>query len=257
MRIAVAGGTGWIGSLVVREVRERGHAPVVLARSQGVDLLTGKGLGDALRGVSRVIDVSNIATLSLKRAAAFFETATPNLLEAGQRAGVEHHVTLSIVGCDRVPTGYYIAKHRQEQLVHDSPAPTTVLRATQFHEFAAQMLARTDAGPVKMVPRMRTQPIAAAEVAAALVALALGDARGSTPELAGPEVREMTDMVKQLREATGQRALVVPLRLPGAAGKAMAEGALLPTEDGPRGAITFDAWVAERAAAEAGTSSAA
>lgn len=252
MRIAVAGGTGWIGSLVVREVRERGHAPVVLARSKGVDLLTGTGLDEALHGVTRVIDVSNIAALSLKRALAFFETATPNLLRAGQKAGVEHHVTLSIVGSDRIATGYYTAKHRQETLVHDSPVPSTVLRATQFHEFAAQILARTDTGPVKLVPRMRSQPVAGSEVASALVDRALAEAVGSAPDLAGPQVLEMTDMVRRLRRATKQRAFVIPLRLPGAAGKAMAEGELLPEEDGPRGSVTFDAWVEERAAASAG-----
>ncbi|MEU2289064.1 NAD(P)H-binding protein [Streptomyces sp. NPDC013178] len=256
MRIAVAGGTGWIGSLVVREVRERGHAPVVLARSKGVDLQTGKGLEEALHGVSRVIDVSNIATLNRARAFAFFEQATPNLLSAGEKAGVEHHVALSIVGCDRVDTGYYAAKHRQEELVHASSMPSTVLRATQFHEFAAQMLARTDTGPIKLVPRMTTQPVAGREVATALVAAALGEAQGTAPELAGPEVLQMTDMVRQLRRATGQRALVLALRLPGAAGKAMTTGELLPKEDGPRGTVTFDAWVQERAAAVAAASAA-
>ncbi|MEV0186227.1 NAD(P)H-binding protein [Streptomyces sp. NPDC050625] len=250
MRIAVAGGTGWVGKHVVDEVRAGGHDPVVLARSTGVDLTTGRGLEDALRGVSRVIDVSNLTTTSRKRSVTFFDTGSRNLLEAGRKAGIEHHVALSIVGCTRVDLGYYFGKRRQEERVLASGLPATVLRSTQFHEFAAQMLGfHGKGGPLALTPRMRSQPIAAKEVATTLVDLALGPALGMAPELAGPEQREMTAMVRQLKLVSGCRKVVIPVRLPGAVGRSMTGGGLLPQKEGPRGRQTFDEWVAEFAAA--------
>lgn len=246
MRIAVAGGTGWIGRYVVEEVRSKGQQAVVLARSAGVDLTTGHGLDASLSGVSRVIDVSNLMTMSRKRSEAFFETVSRNLLEAGRKAGVEHHVALSIVGCSRVDFGYYFGKRRQEEHVLSASMPTTLLRSTQFHEFAAQMLGIPGrGGPLALTPRMWSQPIAAREVAAVLVEIALGPALGMAPELAGPEQRQMTEMVRQLKRATGSRKLVIPVRLPGAVGRGMAGGELLPHPAGPRGRQTFDEWIEE------------
>src|SRR3954452_9011246 len=109
MRIAVAGGTGVVGSLLVEELRSAGHDPVVLARSQGVDITTGAGLEAALDGAQAVVDVSNVATTRRGPAEQFFVAGTRNLLAAGRRAGIGHHVVLSIVGVDRVDMGYYAA----------------------------------------------------------------------------------------------------------------------------------------------------
>ena len=242
MQIAVAGGTGWIGRLVVEVARAEGHQAVVLARSTGVDLLSGHGLDEALAGSTAVIDVSNVITTSRKTAIEFFGTATKNLLAAGGQAGVTRHVALSIVGVDRVDLGYYAGKRHQEELVLAGPVAGSVLRATQFHEFAAQMLQR--GGPFALAPRMRSQPIAAREVAEALVALAGQQASGPAPDLAGPEVQEMPDLVRRLLRARGSRRVVLPVPVPGAAGRAMAGGGLLPTGPGPRGRQTFDAWLA-------------
>ncbi|MFJ4846670.1 SDR family oxidoreductase [Streptomyces sp. NPDC088733] len=241
MRIAVAGGTGWVGRKVVEAVRAAGDVPVVLARSTGVDLTTGAGLDAALDGCATVIDVSNVVTTGRRKSVAFFDAATTRLLTAGARAGVAHHIALSIVGCDRVGLGYYMGKRRQEELVLSAAVPHTVLRATQFHEFAAQMLVRR--GPVVAAPRMRSQPIAAREVADALVTLAGAAPAGLAPDLAGPEVLEMDDMVRRLARARGDRRLLVPVRLPGAAGRALTGGALLPAADGPRGRQTFADWL--------------
>jgi uncharacterized protein YbjT (DUF2867 family) len=180
MKIAVAGGTGTAGRFVTGCVREAGHEPVVLARSAGVDLTTGAGLAGALRDVAVVIDVTNVTTLSRARSVAFFGTVTGQLLAAGKRAGVRHHVALSVVGADPVRTGYYLGKLRQEELVLAGTVPGTVLRATQFHEFAGQLLALSK-GPVAFVPRMLSQPVAAREVAAELVRLALGARPGARP----------------------------------------------------------------------------
>lgn len=145
---------------------------------------------------------------------AFFTAGTRHLLEAGQRAGVRHHVALSIVGVDRVDYGYYEGKRAQERLVLDGQVPGSVLRATQFHEFAGQILTRSR-GPFALMPRVRTQPVAAREVAAALAELAAGSVAGLAPELACPEEHGLVDMARPLLRATGQRRRVVPVRLPG------------------------------------------
>jgi uncharacterized protein YbjT (DUF2867 family) len=245
MRVAVAGGTGVVGRRVVEAVRAAGDEPVVLARSTGVDLVTGAGLDAALAGADAVIDVSNVATSRRGPAVAFFEAATGHLLAAGERAGVRHLVALSIVGIDRVDLGYYAGKRRQEELLAGGAVPWTVLRATQFHEFPAQLLGRSR-GPVAVLPRMRVQPVAAREVAGALATLTAGPAAGMAPELAGPEVHELGDLARQLLRARGARRPVVSPRLPGATGRALAGGGLLPQGPGPRGQLTFAAWLAER-----------
>jgi uncharacterized protein YbjT (DUF2867 family) len=126
--------------------------------------------------------------------------------------------------------------------------PWTVLRATQFHEFAEQTLDRVP-GPFAVVPRMRTQPIAAREVARQLVTLATGPAQGMAPDLAGPRVEQLVDMVRRLLRARGERRLVVPVRMPGAVGAAMTGDGQLPVADaadvpGARGGQTFDEWLA-------------
>src|SRR5690625_6784893 len=190
MRIAVAGGTGVVGRYVVEAVSAAGHEPVVLARSRGVDLTAGAGLALALNGVSAVVDVSNVTTLSRRTAERFFVLAAKNLLTAARRAGVGHHVLLSIIGVDRSPLGYYRAKLRQEDVVLRGPVPATVLRAAQFHEFADQTMARVR-GPVAVVPRMRTQPVAATEVGGHLVRLAAGEPQVRAADPAGPEVHDL------------------------------------------------------------------
>ncbi|GGX46249.1 SDR family oxidoreductase [Streptomyces fructofermentans] len=244
MRIAVAGGTGLVGRHVVRELATAGHEPVVLSRSRGVDLVTGSGLDAALAGADAVVDVSNVTTVGAKKSVSFFGSAGRNLLDAGARAGVRHHVALSIVGVDRVGLGYYRGKLRQEELLAAGPTPWTVLRATQFHEFVGQTVDQVP-GPLAVVPRTRTRPIAAREVARHLVELVVAPPRGRAPELAGPREEQLVDLARDLLRARGSRRLLVPLTLPGAAGRAMRGDGLLPLESGPRGDQTFDAWLAE------------
>jgi len=242
MRIAVAGGTGKTGRKIVDHLRNQGHQPVILARAHGVDLLQNSGIDAALDGAEAIIDVTDFATMNAKKARAAFGAASTNLLAAAERLGVRHHVALSIIGVDRAPTGYYQGKLRQEELVKAGGVPWTILRAAQFHEFAAQVLAQFP-GPVALVPKMRSQPIAVDEVAAHLADLATGEAQQMAPELAGPRVESVVDMARQLIRRRGQHRPVIPLRLPGAAGKAMAGGALLPTQPGPRGQQTYAEWL--------------
>lgn len=244
MRIAVAGGTGVVGRHVVEAARESGHDPVVVSRSLGVDVTTGDGLDLALAGAEAVIDTTGVTTTSRRRSVRFFTAASTHLLAAAHRAGARHYVALSVVGVDRVDLGYYVGKRRQEDLVLSGPVPASVLRATQFHEFPGQVLARSR-GPVALVPRMRIRPVAAREVAEALVALAERPPGGLVPELAGPQVHELVDLARQVLPATGGRRLLLPVRLPGAAGGAMADGGLLPTGPGPRGRQTFAQWLTD------------
>ena len=227
MKVAVAGGTGLLGRLVVAELERRGDTPVVLARSRGVDLTTGVGLTTALREVTTVVDVSNVTTTSRRRAVSFFTAATQHLLAAADRSGVRHVVALSIVGADTIDFGYYLGKRRQEELLAAGPVSWTLLRATQFHEFAGQLVDRSP-GPFVVVPRMASRPVSAREVAAHLVELAHGAPRGVAEPMAGPEELDMADLVRRRLRATGQRRLVVSVRLPGPAGAAFAHGGLIP-----------------------------
>lgn len=243
-RVAVAGGTGTVGTHVVARLQELGHEPLVLSRSRGVDLVTGAGLD--LRDVDAVVDVGNVTTLGARRSRAFFKATTRTLLAAEGRAGVRHHVALSIVGIDAAPGGYYAGKVAQERAVRAGSVPWSILRATQFHEFAAQTVARTAVGPVVLVPRMRTRPVSTRELAAALVDLALTDPVGEAGEIGGPREERLADMVRAYLAAQGRRQRVLEVRLPGAFGRAMALGDLLPGPGATLGTETFAEWLARR-----------
>lgn len=245
MRIAVAGGTGVVGRYAVAAAEAVGHETVALSRRTGVDVRQGDGLYDGLAGCDVIIDTMNSPSLTRRKASSFFRETSARLQQAGQSAGVKHLVTLSIVGIDRVPGyGYYQAKLAHEAAARDGAIPVTILRATQFHEFPAQVLAVTRKGPVAIVPRMRSQPVAARTVGEHLVRLAEAQP-GGTVELAGPEVHEIPDLARTWMKARNIRAFVLPISLPGT--KPMREGALLAGEgttiDGP----TYAEWLEESA----------
>ena len=248
MRIAVAGGTGTVGKHVVDVVRERGHEPLVLTRSTGVDLLTSDGLADALAGVDTVIDVVSLFTQKEDEARAFFATTTRNLLDAEKTAGVKHHVLLGIVGSQKSTYGYYLGKMAQEELVHAGAVPWTEVRATQFHEFAEQIYGIARIGPIVLAPTGRVQPIAAREVAERLVDLAVGAPSGLVAELAGPREENLLRMVRAAARATGKRGPLLGVPAPGPGGRAMRDGTLLPDPTlvpaTQLGTETFDEWIA-------------
>ncbi|MGH3478197.1 MAG: SDR family oxidoreductase [Nocardioidaceae bacterium] len=243
MRLAVAGGTGMLGHHVVEVARRDGHDVVVLDLSEGVDLLKGTGLTEKLVDVDAVVDVTSTRTQKRAKAEAFFGTITRNLLDAETAAGVGHHIALSIVGVDVVPSGYYQGKLLQERIVMDSKVPWSILRSTQFHEFAAQVLDYVRFGPFSLVPRMLSQPVAAVDVAGILVQMAESGPAGRVPELAGPERHQMVDLSRRVSRARGLGRRVIPLHVPGALGKGLRSGALIPTGDGPRGRLTFAEWL--------------
>ncbi|MFB4349944.1 SDR family oxidoreductase [Microbacterium sp. CR_7] len=243
MRIAVAGGTGVVGRYAVEAAQDAGHDVVVLARSRGVDVLTGVGLDAALHGVDAVIDASNSGTtLSAKKATAFFETATRNLLDAERRVGVGHHVALSIVGIDGIDASYYAGKLAQERAVAVGPVPFTIARAGQFHEFAGQVMSGMT-GPIAVVPKLLMRPVAAREVGAHLVRVAEGGAVERARDLVGPRDEVLVDVARRQLAFEGRRRAVLEVRLPGAYGRGLASGSLRGDAGALRGRITFDEWL--------------
>ncbi|MFD0890995.1 SDR family oxidoreductase, partial [Streptosporangium algeriense] len=161
MRIAVAGATGNIGALTVAALEEQGHKVVRISRSLGVDLTTGEGLDAALAGVEAVVDVTNGGEGDRSESVVYFGTTTRNLLAAEERAGVRHHVLLSIVGIHKVEgNAHYAGKREQERLVSEGPVPWTIVPATQFHDFAAMVTGWTERDGAATVAPLLVQPIA-------------------------------------------------------------------------------------------------
>lgn len=243
LTIAVAGGTGVVGHHVIDAVRASGHRAVVLSRSTGVDLTTGAGLDAALDGVDAVVDTANISTLSADEATRFFTAATGNLVAAAERAGVRHVVLLSIVGIDRMPQDYYAGKVAQERVVEASRVPWTIMRATQFHEFAAQLFERAKLGPLHVAPRARVQPVAAREVGARLAELAAAPAQGRAADFAGPREERLDLMVKEYARRAGYRGWVPSVSLPGEQMKGMRAGYALPGPGAILARQTFADWL--------------
>ena len=243
MRIAVAGGTGTVGRHVVAIARERGHHVVSLSRVEGVDLVTGRGLDQALQDVETVIDTAGIQTVSTKKAVDFFTNATQNLLAAEKKAGVTHHVALSIVGIDHANSGLYAGKLVQEDEVRHGGVPWSLLRSTQFHEFVPMSIKAASVGPLVFVPTMLTQPVAAEEVAAALVDAAVAGPHGRLPDLGGPRAEQLKSLVAAYLAKTRQKKRIIPLRVPGPMGKAMRNGSLIPAPGSAVGRQTFLEWL--------------
>jgi uncharacterized protein YbjT (DUF2867 family) len=244
MRIAVAGGTGTVGRHVVESAQLRAHEVSVLSRSTGTDLTTGEGLTEALEGIDTVIDVTSISTQSARLSQAFFGAVTSNLLTAEKTADVGHHLALSIVGSDKAPFGYYAGKALQEQLITRGDTPWTILRATQFHEFAEQIYGQIALGPINLVPKMISQPVAAREVGQHLVELAERSPAGHPADLAGPEVLRMADMVRAFANAIDGKGPVWEIPLPGGFGKAMRDGTLTAGPEAILGTQKFSQWAA-------------
>jgi uncharacterized protein YbjT (DUF2867 family) len=248
MKIAVAGGTGRVGRHVVDVLEARGHEVVSMARSTGVDVITGEGLDGALAGAARIVDVTTGPSPEEDAATEFFTTATRNLQEAGARAGVEEIIVVSIIGTDRFEGGYGGAKVAHERAMLAGPIPARILRAAQFHELVGQLLEWGDRGDVSYVPKMRTQLVAARTVGEALADLATtnGGAPGEITEIAGPRVENLVDMAKLLVAHHGDNIRVVEEDSdpsdPTAA--LYANGGLLPSAGATLAGPTFEEWLA-------------
>src|SRR6267378_975742 len=169
MRIVVIGGTGLIGSKLVKKLLEQGHDAVAASPNTGVNSVTGEGLADALKGASVVVDVTNSPSWEDAAVLKFFETSTRNLLANEAAAGVGHHVALSVVGTERLlESGFFRAKFAQENLIKASSIPYSIVRATQFFEFVKQIADFSTEGNQVRLPAALFQPMAADDVASAV-----------------------------------------------------------------------------------------
>jgi uncharacterized protein YbjT (DUF2867 family) len=244
VRIAVAGATGHIGALTVSALEGRGHEVVRISRSLGADCLTGEGLDVALEGVEAAVDVTNTAATDRAEAVAFLGGIARNLLAAEHRAGVRHHVLLSIVGLDRVEgNAHYSGKREQERLVTAGPVPWTIVPATQFHDFAAMVTTWTERDGAATIAPLLVQPIAPADIADVLAEIAAGEPRGRYVDVAGPETQDLVDMARRTHEVRGRRVRLVPT-WSGLFGTSMAGDVLLPGEGARIAPTTFDEWLA-------------
>jgi uncharacterized protein YbjT (DUF2867 family) len=247
--ILVTGGTGTLGRLVTPLLREAGHPVRILSRRGGpagdgvehvtADLLTGHDLDAALDGIETLVHLAGGPKGD--------EQATGNLVRAAQRARVRHLVYISVIGADRVPLGYFRAKLGAERAIAESGLPWTILRAAQFHDLVLAMAQKMAKLPVIPIPGgLRFQPVDSREVAARLVNLALDAPAGLVPDLAGPRVYPMADLMRGYLQACGKRRLFMPVRMPGKAGRAYRAGDNLTLDGATTGTRTWEAFLAER-----------
>jgi uncharacterized protein YbjT (DUF2867 family) len=203
MKIVVIGGTGLIGSSLVEKLRKDSHEPLAGSPNTGVDTRTGVGVDEALEGAQVVVDVANAPVWDDPAVLDFFQTSSRNLLAAEAAAGVGHHVTLSVVGADRLPeSGYLRAKVAQEDLVKAGPIPYTIVRATQFFEFIGRIADSSANGDTVRLPPVLVQPEAADDVASTLADVAVGAPLNDTVELAGPEAFRLDELARRVLEAS-------------------------------------------------------
>ena len=247
MKIVVIGGSGLIGKQLVADLRRHGHEAVPASPSTGVNTLTGEGLAEALVGAEAVVDVANAPSFEDGAVLDFFERSGRSLIAAARRAGVKHHAVLSIVGTDRlVENGYFRAKVAQETLVKASGLPYTIVRATQFFEFVATIAEGSVVGDRIVVPKADFQPIAAADVAAALADVAVAPPRNGTIEIAGPDKWPFRDFIVRRLVASGDRREVLTDRGARYFGAALETGSLVPTQSiaARLGRTRFETWLA-------------
>jgi len=244
MKILVIGGSGLIGSKLVKKLRDHGHEAVAASPDTGVNTLTGEGLADAMRGASVVVDVSNSPSFEDAAVLNFFETSTRNLLTHEAAAGVGHHVALSVVGTQRLSeSGYFRAKIAQEKLIEESPIPYSIVHATQFFEFVRSIAAAaTDGNKVRLAPVL-IQPMAADDVASAVGRIAVGTPVNGTVEVAGPERFRLDELIRRGLDAQNDPREVVADVEARYFGAKLSELTLVPGEGARLGETRFDDWL--------------
>jgi uncharacterized protein YbjT (DUF2867 family) len=247
MKIVVIGGSGLIGSKLVRKLLEHGHQAVPASPSSGVNTLTGEGLAEVLDSAAVVVDVSNSPSFEDAAVLNFFETSTSNLLDAEAAAGVDHHVALSIVGTERLSEGgYFRAKIAQENLIKRSSIQYSIVRATQFFEFELKRIAddATDGNTVRVAPVL-IQPMAAEDVASAVGKISVGSPVNGIVEVAGPQQFRLDELIRRfLRDRRDPREVITD---PHArySGAELDERTLLPGDDATLAETRFEDWLSQ------------
>jgi uncharacterized protein YbjT (DUF2867 family) len=250
MKIVVVGGTGLVGSQVVRALKDHGHEAIAAAPSTGVDAVTGRGLADVLTGASVVVDVSNSPSFEEAAATDFFRASTTKLLDAEASADVRHHVALSVVGTERLASqsGYFRAKLLQEELIGVGSIPHTIVRATQFFEFLGTIADSATIDDTVQLPPALIQPMASIDVAAAVATAAMRDPAAGTVEVGGPEAFRLPDLIKTALTARGDARQVHADPTAQYWGVDIDERTLIPGEGAALFDTRFEDWLLEAAA---------
>jgi uncharacterized protein YbjT (DUF2867 family) len=263
MKIVVIGGTGLIGSKLVTKLREHGHEAVPASPNSGVNTLTGEGLADVLKRASVVVDVSNSPSFDEEVAMNFFNTATRNLIQYEQAAGVRHHVALSVVGTDRLAQkrpsdgpktirGYFRAKLAQEKLTAESSIPYSIVHATQFFEFVKNIADTSSDGTTVRLAPVLIQPMAAEDVAAAVGRVAVGTPVNGIVEVAGPQQFRLDEFIRQGLRFRSDPRTVVAEAAAGYFGVEVDDRTLVPGKDARLGEIRFEDWLVQSAKSAGG-----
>jgi uncharacterized protein YbjT (DUF2867 family) len=243
MRIVVLGGSGLIGSKLVTLLRREGQDVVSASHASGLNTVTGEGVEDALAGARVVVDVTNSPSFEDKAVLAFFETSGRHIVAAEGRAGITHHVALSVVGIDRLPeNGYFRAKLAQERLIEESPIPYTILRSTQFFEFLGSIGQEGTIGQTVHVSPALVQPIAADDVAATLATIAVNPPVNGIVEVAGPERVSLADLVRRFLVKTGDLRQVLADSNARYYGAVLNDQSLTPGANPRIGSTNFEEW---------------
>ncbi|HEY4144520.1 SDR family oxidoreductase [Pinirhizobacter sp.] len=255
MKIVVIGGTGLIGSKVVDRLGKRGHDVLAASPSSGVNTLTGEGLDEAMAKTDIVIDLANSPSFEDKAVLEFFETSGRNLFAAEKKAGVKHHIALSVVGTDRLlASGYFRGKSAQEKIIRASGIPYTIVHSTQFFEFLTSIVKSAADGNQVRVSSALIQPIASDDVADAVTDYALGAPVNGTVEIAGPDEIGMPELVRQfLSRMHDPHEVSGDARTP-YFGAVLEERTLLPSPGARLGKIGFSSWFDHSGLAQAGAS---
>ncbi|MFF5475978.1 SDR family oxidoreductase [Streptomyces sp. NPDC012935] len=247
MKVVVIGGTGLIGSKLVGKLEEHGHEAVAAAPDTGVNTLTGEGLAEVLKDASVVVDVSNSPSWEDDAVMNFFRTSTTNLLDAEAEAGVTHHVALSVVGTDRLQeSGYFRAKQAQEELIKASGMPYSLVHATQFFEFIKGIAdISTEGDTVRLAPA-KFQPMYSDDVAAAVGRTAVGEPVNGTVEIAGPDVFQLDELIRETLSAQNDPRTVVTDPHAPYSGAELEETTLLPGPDAHIAGTRLSDWLAKQ-----------
>jgi uncharacterized protein YbjT (DUF2867 family) len=243
MKIVVIGGTGLIGSKLVNKLRQPGHTVVSASPDSGINSITGEGLREAFRDAEVVVDVSNSPSFETTAVMEFFQKSTTNLLNAAIYAGAKHYVALSVVGSERLPdSGYLRAKLAQEELIKDSGISYTILRSTQFFEFAGRIAQSGTIGDEVHVSPAAFQPIAADEVVEALADIVLGTPLNATTDVAGPVRMPMSEFIRYYLNVTEDSRQLVVDEHTLYFGAQLNDESLVPGENPRLGRIKFEDW---------------
>jgi uncharacterized protein YbjT (DUF2867 family) len=250
MKIVVIGGTGLIGSKLVTLLRQRGQEMLAASPDSGVNTLTGKGLPEALAGAQVVVDVANSPSFEDAAVMNFFETSGRNLLAAEAKAGVRHHVALSVVGADRLPdSGYLRAKVAQENLIRASGIPYTILRSTQFFEFGSRIADdASDGNNVRVPAAALIQPILSDDVVSVLADIVLAAPVNGTLEVGGPERFRFDDFIVRTLSAKHDKRKVMADVHARYYGTELDAESLIPGDKARLGKTHYDAWMSRPSA---------